>query len=118
MGRTLRDLAPHLGSRRVAVCRELTKVHEEVVRGGAAELGGRFDATRGELTVVIERGQTTENNRPDRPADARIVSDFGEMTYVGGSRRARIAALARHHGLPTRDVYAILERAKGKTQEQ
>ena len=43
------------GSRRVAVCRELTKVHEEVVRGSACDMAQRFaaDGARGEMVVVI-----------------------------------------------------------------
>ncbi len=50
----LRDLAPVLGERRVAVCRELTKVHEEIVTGTAAELAERFPRVRGEITIVVE----------------------------------------------------------------
>ena len=50
----LADLAPLLGARRVAVCRELTKLHEEVVIGTAAQLAARESLGRGEITVVVE----------------------------------------------------------------
>src|SRR6266516_6554135 len=54
---TLRSLAEAEPERAVAVCRELTKLHEEVVRGTAAELAERFaQPPRGEVTVVIGPG--------------------------------------------------------------
>ena len=56
LGGSLADLASGMGdARRVVVCRELTKLHEEVVRGSAAELAERFaDGARGEICVVVE----------------------------------------------------------------
>lgn len=63
---TLEEVAAAAGaSRRVAVCRELTKVHEEIVRGAAADCARRFRevAAKGEVTVVVE-------GRQRAPADA------------------------------------------------
>ncbi|MCB2212782.1 16S rRNA (cytidine(1402)-2'-O)-methyltransferase [bacterium] len=57
LSRTLDDLAGHLGGeRRAVVCRELTKLHEEFVRGTMAELGEKYrDASvKGEITIVVE----------------------------------------------------------------
>jgi 16S rRNA (cytidine1402-2'-O)-methyltransferase len=56
LGETLADLREECGApRRAAVCRELTKLHEEVARGTLAELEARFaEGARGELTLVIE----------------------------------------------------------------
>lgn len=51
---TLADLAAVLGTRRLAVCHELTKVHEEVFRGTAAEALEHFAIPKGEFTLVIE----------------------------------------------------------------
>lgn len=55
--RTLADLAEHLGGeRRVVVCRELTKLHEDVVRGTLTEVEQHFtdQTVRGEITIVVE----------------------------------------------------------------
>jgi 16S rRNA (cytidine1402-2'-O)-methyltransferase len=52
--RTLEVFESVLGSRRVAVCREMTKVHQEVRRGWLSEREGLCSGLRGELTVVIE----------------------------------------------------------------
>ena len=51
---TLADLLLILGDRRVAVCRELTKVHEEVFRGQLSEALPRFTEPRGEFTLIME----------------------------------------------------------------
>lgn len=60
----LQDLLEVLGDRRVAVCRELTKVHEEVRRGTASELvrWARGEQVRGEVTLVVE-GAVAERAR-------------------------------------------------------
>uniref|UniRef100_A0A831ZIY0 Ribosomal RNA small subunit methyltransferase I n=1 Tax=Desulfacinum infernum TaxID=35837 RepID=A0A831ZIY0_9BACT len=55
LGRTLQDILHHWGNRRVAVARELTKVHEEVFRGTVSQAVEAFrEPTRGEVTLVVE----------------------------------------------------------------
>jgi 16S rRNA (cytidine1402-2'-O)-methyltransferase len=77
---TLRVLAELDPARPVAVCRELTKLHEEVVRGSAAELAARFaEGARGEVVLVVGpaadalavRAHRSELLSPSRPAGAR-----------------------------------------------
>lgn len=71
---TLADLRAACGdNRRAAVCRELTKLHEEVARGTLAELSARFSAApRGELTLVIE-GVREQSHAADDDDDAAVV---------------------------------------------
>ncbi|MFA4948806.1 MAG: 16S rRNA (cytidine(1402)-2'-O)-methyltransferase [Candidatus Krumholzibacteriia bacterium] len=74
--KTLEAFSRILGEREVVVARELTKLHEEVLRGTAAELFARFEATppRGELTVLVRglgrrratRGRPEDGNGPNR----------------------------------------------------
>jgi len=103
---TLRDLAEHLHpSRRVAVCRELTKLHEEVVRGTPAELAEHFaGGARGEITVVVERGeaQRGKSEKPEVPRAQRIA----ELLATGASPRDVARALAVELRLPRRELYA------------
>src|SRR5690349_1958143 len=58
LGKTLAELAETLKDPEVVVCRELTKLHEEVVRGKASELALRFSTARGECTVVVRSPQS------------------------------------------------------------
>ncbi len=64
LGRSLADLAAADADREVAVCRELTKLHEEIVRGTAADLAERFAGpVKGEVTVVIGPSRSTPVER-------------------------------------------------------
>ena len=67
----LRDAADVLGSRRAVVARELTKVHEEVLRGTLEELAEAASTRRlkGEMVVVVEGGAATDEEPPDTGSD-------------------------------------------------
>lgn len=111
---TLQDLAAVLEpERQVAVCRELTKLHEEVLRGSAAELAQRFaDGARGELTLVVAgriEAVQTEEPSPEQ-LDARIL----ELQAEGLSTRDAAAQLARETGLRKQVVYARIEALKNE----
>ena len=110
---TLTQIARIVGNRQVSVARELTKAHEEFVRGPINDVLGRLPAALGEFTVVIDIGLTPDNELAEPPSDAFIVEEFGRMTAIGGlSRRRVINQLARTHGLPPNQVYETIERAK------
>jgi len=89
--------------RRAAVCRELTKTHEEVRRGGLAELATwAGEGVRGEVTIVVE-GSTATSAVPTDPASLAALVAEGEQT--GLSRKDAILDVARRAGLPKREVY-------------
>jgi 16S rRNA (cytidine1402-2'-O)-methyltransferase len=113
---TLRDLGPHLHpARRVAVCRELTKLHEEIVRGSPDELAARFaEGARGEISVVVERGEAQASRRapPAVPRADRIR----ELLAQGVSPRDAARALAVELRLPRRELYAEVLEIAGATR--
>jgi 16S rRNA (cytidine1402-2'-O)-methyltransferase len=95
--------------RRAAVCRELTKTHEEVRRGALADLVAWADeGIRGEVTVVVEG---VDADRVDVPTDAASLAALvAEEETVGATRKEAIVEVARRAGLPKRQVYdAVLE---------
>ena len=89
--------------RRGAVCRELTKTHEEVRRAGLAELAAwAADGVRGEVTVVVEGAA----DRVDVPTDAgSLAAQVAEEESIGSTRKEAIAEVARRAGLPKRTVF-------------
>jgi 16S rRNA (cytidine1402-2'-O)-methyltransferase len=89
--------------RRAAVCRELTKTHEEVRRAGLADLvRWAADGVRGEVTVVVEGAPA----RTDVPTDpASLAAAVAEEEAVGATRKDAILDVARRAGLPKRVVY-------------
>jgi len=107
---TLEELRRAVGDCEVVVGRELTKVHEQLVRGPITAVLPTLELAKGELTIVADIGETTEITRVGASA---VVSEFGELTKINGlSRRNAISRLARRHGLAPNDVYAMIEDAK------
>jgi 16S rRNA (cytidine1402-2'-O)-methyltransferase len=97
---SLASLAEHDPERPVAVCRELTKRFEEVVRGPAARLAGRFATPpKGEVTLVI--GPPAE--RPGDEAAALVA--VAELVGSGTSRRQAVDVVARLTGVPRNRLY-------------
>jgi 16S rRNA (cytidine1402-2'-O)-methyltransferase len=97
--------------RRGAVCRELTKTHEEVRRAGLADLAAwAADGVRGEVTVVVEGAA----DRVDVPTDAgSLAAQVAEEEGVGSTRKEAIAEVARRAGLPKRTVFDAVVAHKG-----
>jgi 16S rRNA (cytidine1402-2'-O)-methyltransferase len=107
----LEDLAGAIGDREAAICREMTKLHEEVLRGGIADLSRRSGSleTRGEFVVVIAPPETADTAMSDAELDEalsaalalRSVKDaVAEVTAISGRGKrevyARALELARH----------------------
>lgn len=114
LARSLAVMAGHLPNARAAVCRELTKVHEEVVRGSLADLSERFgsagaddESVRGEITLVVDLGAPQEagENHPEATAAARA------LLARGVSRRDTAAALHICLGIARRDAERLARRA-------
>ncbi|MFI5044332.1 MAG: 16S rRNA (cytidine(1402)-2'-O)-methyltransferase [Acidimicrobiales bacterium] len=95
--RTVEDLAEALGGdRRIALCRELTKMHEEVWRGSLAEALGHVAEfePRGEYVVVVEGAPA-----PDDATDETLVAALEAALASGLSRRDAAASVAAAHGV-------------------
>ena len=104
----LTAMAAVFGPRPAAVARELTKLHEEVIRGSLDELATRMrDApVRGEVTVVVG-GAPASTALPDA---GELVERVRALVSTGVDRKAAIAQVASAAGVPKRDVYqAVLD---------
>jgi 16S rRNA (cytidine1402-2'-O)-methyltransferase len=115
---SLRDLLHTVGDRRIAVSRELTKIHEEHLRGRLSEILQHIGAIapRGEFTIVIE-GMTAADQNAALPemTDELVWEELGHLTRSGMTRRQAVTALGKRLGRPARDVYAAAERGKAAT---
>jgi len=101
LGESLRDLTTALGDdRRVVVCRELTKLHEEVKRGTASELAAYFaDGARGEICIVVEGAA---------PATADLATGLAQvqaLVAAGLRLKEATAEVAEQTGLGKRELY-------------
>ncbi len=117
VGKTLRDLAAVVGAdRQGAICRELTKLHEEVTRGPLSELIERAgEGIRGEVTLVVEgTGLAAGAVSEVTPEDARDRAE--ELLANGLSPRDAARRLAEETAMPKKEAYSlILSLAEGST---
>jgi len=98
----LRDIGMELGDRRVAVCRELTKLHERVVRGSASEVLEAIgdEPLRGEVVVVVE------GDREGAPPDLGTAVRRAEALVKAGTRKREAARLvAAETGVGANEIY-------------
>jgi len=100
---SLQDMARVLGDRRIAVVRELTKVHEEVFRGTVNQAIQRFQEPRGEFTLVVEGCK--EEKLPSRDAD--VVAELRRLKSLGISARECASRLSKTTGLSKKDLYGM-----------
>ncbi|MFC0004724.1 16S rRNA (cytidine(1402)-2'-O)-methyltransferase [Micromonospora siamensis] len=105
---SLADLAAVFGADRpAALCRELTKTYEEIVRrplGELAEWAERGEP-RGEITLVVAGAPATPAERPD---DDTLRAAVAAREAAGLSRRDAITEVATGYGLRRRDVYTVV----------
>lgn len=115
---TLEELSYFLVDRPIVVGRELTKTHQEFLRGTASQLAERLIAPKGEFTLVV--GPSLTLVRQDlNVTDTDLVEEFRQLTeHAGISRRSAISQVAKRHGRTSRDVYSAVERLKNMSNNQ
>ena len=109
----LLDAVDIFGERPIVAGRELTKLHQEFIRGTAHELLKRISDPRGEFTLVV--GPATKDPRLNeiRRTDEEVAQEFWRLTESGAnSRREIVSELARRSGRSAKEVYLVIERAK------
>lgn len=102
---TIGELTKYIPGRPACIGRELTKAHEELVRGPINEVLGRLSSDRGEFTVVVDVGKARQDT-VDLSLTAEILST---------SRRAVVADVAQRLGVQANDLYEAVERLKNRS---
>jgi 16S rRNA (cytidine1402-2'-O)-methyltransferase len=97
----LNDILQVLGDRRVAVCRELTKIHEEVFRGSISQAIDHFTEPRGEFTLVIEGKKEAEKPQ----LTEAIEKQLQYMRRSGMAAKEAVAKIAGETGLSKKELY-------------
>ena len=110
----LRDVLVELGDRRMALARELTKLHEQVVRGRTSEVLATLadHEPKGEVVVVLE-GAT----EPEVPDLQELVGEARALVEAGMKKRAAATEVARRYGASANEVYDAMIRAQRPTIE-
>jgi len=98
---SLNDILSILGDRRVAICRELTKIHEEVYRGSVKQAIVHFAMPKGEFTLVIEG----KHDKPVPEMTDEVEKCLITLHNNGIPAKEAIAILAKETGLSRKELY-------------
>jgi 16S rRNA (cytidine1402-2'-O)-methyltransferase len=116
----LADAREILGEREAAVARELTKLHEEIVRGRLSELAKRFTpdgAARGEMVLIIDRDVIEEEGAADARAHASVAERVAAFEAEGLDHRAALKRAARELGLTRDEAYRRLTSERARSEK-
>ena len=106
---TLRDMREHFGNRKIALCRELTKIHEEILRTTLDNAIKTYEENppRGEFVLVIEGKSTDDIEKEARESwENMSVSDHVEMYIKQGiDEKEALKKVAKDRGVSKRDIY-------------
>ena len=107
---SLADLKAVLGDRRIAIARELTKLHEEVWRGSVSQALAHFEENppRGEFTLVIEGAKEERVTWNEE----RVVEMLAELMSEGIDRKEAVKVVSELAGWPKREVYKVALRER------
>jgi 16S rRNA (cytidine1402-2'-O)-methyltransferase len=110
---TLEEAQHYFGNRPIAIARELTKLHEQLVVQPINEILAALWEPRGEYTIVVSPGALDVPLESGAPSERQLLDEFGHITENNPtSRREAVRTLAKRYGLSPREVYRLLERAK------
>lgn len=111
--KSLDDCLEVLGNRKICIARELTKIHEEIVRGNLAEVLDNFAEiiVKGEIVLIIDRAEIAALHLPSAGSKT-IVERIIELENEGFDRKIALKKAAKEFGLGKSEAYRILQNSR------
>ncbi len=109
--RTLEELTAALGDRQACLARELTKIHEEWLRGSLSKIAAALrlrPQIRGEITLVVDRTAPAVDEAPATLPPSLAQDVENEMKRTGASRKESLKSVARQRGISRKEAYRQL----------
>ena len=102
-----------MSDRDIVIAREMTKVHEELVKGPINEvLKSLGSKVKGEITVVIQP-RNRSSKKKSAPTTGKICKEFLHLTeQLGLGKRAAISRIAKSYDMKSREIYSAIVKAK------
>ena len=94
-----------LENRKITIARELTKIHEEFVRGTAKELLETFQEVKGEMVLIIEKNQAKVKTNEEILANLTLEEHYNYYEEKGFEKKEIIKKIAKDRNLPKNEIY-------------
>lgn len=104
---TLKDLEKILGNRKIVIARELTKIHEEFLRGTVPEILEKYPEPRGEHIIIIEGNSKKENDEENIINDMSVNDMYKLYEKEGLSKNEIIKKIAKNKGVSKNEIYQL-----------
>ncbi|HHX93732.1 MAG TPA: 16S rRNA (cytidine(1402)-2'-O)-methyltransferase [Tenericutes bacterium] len=103
---TLELIKDIMGNRKVSICRELTKLHEEIIRGNISDILENLETIKGEIVIVLEGKQEIIEK------DIDYISEIKRLIKKGYSEKDAIKEISEKYNLKKNDIYNEYQKAK------
>ena len=115
---TLKMLSDSIGDRKMSLCREMTKIHSELVIGPISELSCSLGRPRGEYTCVIWPPAKTDRPAIPRPTNHELLSELESLMEEAASRKAAVRRMASRYNIASSVMYREIEEAKIRSKNK
>ena len=102
---TLKDLSEILEDRKIVLARELTKIHEEFIRGTASELLTKIENPKGEFVILIEKSNVSETNNLDFLNNLSLEEHYNFYAQQGLKKNDIIKKIAKDRNTNKNEIY-------------
>lgn len=102
---TLKDLEDYVGDRKIVVARELTKIHEEFIKGTIKEIQEKITSPKGEYVIIIDENNSIDDDAENELNKLSLEEHFKYYKKMGLEKKDIIKKIAKDRNVPKNEIY-------------
>lgn len=102
---TIQDLESYVGDRRIVIARELTKIHEEFIRGTIKEIKDKLQNPKGEYVIIIDKNENINEKEENKLSELSIEEHYKYYEKMGLEKKEIIKKIARDRQVAKNEIY-------------
>ncbi len=102
---TIQDLEYYVGNRKIVVARELTKIHEEFIRGTIQEIKDKLEKPKGEYVIIIDENENIDEDEENELNKLTIEEHYKYYEKMGLEKKAIIKKIAKDRQVTKNEIY-------------
>lgn len=102
---TMRDLENYVDDRRIVIARELTKIHEEFIRGRIDEIKDKLQNPKGEYVIIIDKNENINENEENKLSELSIEEHYKYYEKMGLEKKEIIKKIAKDRQVAKNEIY-------------